>query len=226
MRRTAIVVASLSFLAIGAWLLAGSVPAAAEGGEMEKPAPKDEAKPAAPAEGEKKAADAAAPEFTLKDSNGKEHSLKEYKGKVVVLEWVNHGCPFVVKHYASDNMQKLQRKYVEKGVVWLSICSSAEGKEGHMAPAAWNEKVKELKAAPTAVLLDADGKVGRLYGAKVTPHMFVIGKDGAVAYRGAIDDRPTKKPADVEGAKNHVADACDALLADKMPEVRETKPYG
>jgi len=218
MRRTTVAVAAVSILAVVAWLLAGTSPAAAEGGEMEKPA--------APAEGEKKAAEGTAPEFTLKDTNGKEHSLKEYRGKIVVLEWTNHGCPYVKKHYDSDNMQKLQRKYAEKGVVWLSICSSAEGKQGHMAPAEWNEKTKALKAAPAAVLLDADGKVGRLYDAKVTPHMFVVGKDGVIAYRGAIDDKATPKPADVEGAKNYVADACDALLADKMPEVRDTKPYG
>jgi peroxiredoxin len=224
MRTTAVAVAAVSILAAGAWLLAGSVPAAAEGGATEKPA--------APAEGEKKPAEekkapeGAAPEFTLKDTNGKEHSLKEYRGKVVVLEWINHGCPYVKKHYGADNMQKLQRKYVEKGVVWLSICSSAEGKEGFMAPAEWNEKVKALKAAPTAVLLDADGKVGHLYAAKCTPHMFVIGKDGVVAYRGAIDDKPSPNPTTIEGAKNYVADACDALLADKMPEVRDTKPYG
>jgi peroxiredoxin len=219
MRSATAAFAAVSILATGAWLLAGSLPAAAEGGEMDKPA-------APPAEEKKPAAEGAAPEFTLKDTNGKEHSLKEYRGRVVVLEWVNHGCPYVVKHYATDNMQKLQRKYAEKGVAWLSICSSAEGKQGHMSPEKWNEKTKELKAAPAAVLLDADGKVGHLYGAKVTPHMFVIGKDGAVAYRGAIDDNPSPKHDTVAGAKNLVAAALDAVLEGKAPEVKESKPYG
>lgn len=176
---------------------------------------------------EKAAAEAAAaPAFTLKDTNGKEHSLKDFKGKIVVLEWINHGCPFVVKHYGSDNMQSLQRKYTEKGVVWLSICSSAEGKQGNMTGEAWNKKTKELKAAPTAILLDANGKVGQAYGAKTTPHMYVIDKTGAIVYKGGIDDKATANVADIKGAKNYVVEALDALLEGKVPAVKEAKAYG
>jgi len=175
---------------------------------------------------EKKPEAAAAPAFKLKDTHGKEHALSDYRGKIVVLEWVNHGCPYVKKHYDSGNMQDLQRKYAEKGVIWLSICSSAEGKQGHMSPKEWNEKSAALKAAPTAVLLDADGTAGRAYGAKVTPQMFVLDKAGAIAYRGAIDDNPSARPADAKTAKNLVAEALDALLAGKEPPVAERAPYG
>jgi peroxiredoxin len=195
-----------------------------EGGDAgkpeEKPAPK-------PGEGEKpKEAADRAPAFTLKDVDGKERSLADFKEKIVVLEWTNHGCPFVKKHYDSGNMQALQRKYTGKGVVWLTICSSAEGKQGHMTEKEWKEKNAALKVAATAVLLDADGTVGRAYKAAVTPHMFVLAKDHTIAYRGAIDDKATAKAEDVKTAKNHVAEALDALLAGKAPETRSAPPYG
>ena len=169
---------------------------------------------------------AAAPAFKLKDTNDKEHSLADFKDKIVVLEWINHDCPYVKKHYDSGNMQELQKKYTEKGVVWLSICSSAEGTQGHMTSKAWNEKTTAVKAAPTAVLIDADGTVGKAYKAKTTPHMFVIDKSGNIAYRGSIDDKADAKADEIKKSKNFVALALDALIAGKEPEVKEQKPYG
>jgi peroxiredoxin len=170
--------------------------------------------------------DEPAPEFTLKDSNGATHSLSDFAGKVVVLEWLNHDCPFVRKHYSSGNMQSLQKKYTERGVVWLSINSSAPGKQGHCTPEKANELTAKHEAAPTAVLLDADGTVGRLYGARTTPHMYVIDAKGTLVYNGAIDDKPSTNTKDVAGAKNYVAAAIDAVLAGRSPEVRTSKPYG
>ena len=168
----------------------------------------------------------AAPAFRLKDTNDKEHALADYKDKVVVLEWINHDCPYVKRHYDTGNMQDLQKKYTEKRVIWLSICSSAEGTKGNMSSKAWNEKTTALKAAPTAVLIDADGTVGKAYKAKTTPHMFVIDKSGNVAYRGALDDNAAAKPEETKKSKNFVALALDALIAGKEPEVKEHKPYG
>lgn len=167
-----------------------------------------------------------APDFTLTDSNGKQHKLSDFKGKVVVLEWLNHGCPFVKKHYDSGNMQKLQADYTGKGVVWLSIVSSAPGKQGHMSPADTNKTKDEKKSAATAILIDEDGKVGKLYGAKVTPELFVVGKDGALVYAGAIDDRKSTEPADVAGAKNFVKQALDEVLAGKNVSQPTTAAYG
>lgn len=176
------------------------------------------------------AADAAvrreAPDFTLRDTHGAEHRLSSYRGKVVVLEWVNHGCPFVKKHYGGGNMQALQRRTTSAGVVWLSICSSAEGKQGFMDAAAWNDTIARTNTAATAVLLDAAGDTGRLYGARTTPHMFVIDAAGRIAYEGAIDDRPTSDAADIPAATNHVAAAVDAVLAGKPVANPSTKPYG
>ncbi|MBL0350423.1 MAG: thioredoxin family protein [Elusimicrobia bacterium] len=167
-----------------------------------------------------------APAFVLKDTHGKDVSLADQKGKVVVLEWINHGCPFVKKHYGSGNMQKLQKDYTAKGVVWLSVASSAPGKEGYMKADAWNKAIAEKKSAATAVLLDPDGVAGRAYGAKTTPHMFVIDAEGRLAYKGAIDDRPSADPADVPGAKNYVRQALDSVLAGKPVETASTTPYG
>lgn len=169
---------------------------------------------------------AKAPDFTLKDSKGNEHTLAGYAGKIVVLEWINHGCPFVKKHYGVGNMQALQEKYTGKDVVWLSICSSAPGKQGHLTAAEWVGKTAEVKDKASAILLDEDGKVGRLYGAKTTPHMFVIDKEGKLAYQGAIDDNRSFDPKTVEGAKNYVAAAVDALLKGETVETPETTPYG
>jgi peroxiredoxin len=167
-----------------------------------------------------------APDFTLKDTGGTEHSLSDFKGKTVVLEWTNYDCPFVKKHYGSGNMQMLQKKYTGEGVVWLSIWSSAEGKQGYYKPEEWVKKIDAAKAKATAVLLDATGTVGKLYGAKTTPHMFVIDKEGKLVYRGAIDDNRYWDPKTIKGAKNYVADALDALLAGKKVAEADTKSYG
>jgi hypothetical protein len=169
----------------------------------------------------------AAPAFTLPDVEGAEHSLSSFEGKHVVLEWINHGCPFVKKHYKAGMMQSLQKKYGEKGVVWLSICSSAPGKQGHMSPEAWKAKNAEVGSAATAVLLDPDGTVGRLYGAGRTPHMVVIDPAGKLLYQGAIDDRPRDfAPERVRGARNYVALVLDAVLAGEEPPVEKTIAYG
>ena len=168
----------------------------------------------------------AAPAFALKDSNGKEHSLAQYKGKTVVLEWLNHGCPYVVKHYSSGNMQKLQKQYTDKGVVWLSVISSAPGKQGASSSEEANKAIEEHKAAPTAVLFDSDGEVGKAYGAKTTPHMFVINPAGKLAYNGAIDDKPTTELEDVPTAKNYVVAAIDETMAGKPVKMASSKPYG
>jgi hypothetical protein len=167
-----------------------------------------------------------APGFTLPDSAGKTRSLAEFKGKVVVLEWVNPECPFVKKHYASGNMQKLQKTYAAKGVVWLTVNSSAPGKQGHLTPATAGAFVKEQGAAPTAILLDPQGQAGRAYGAKTTPHMYVIDKQGQLVYAGAIDDKPSTDPDDIPGARSYVTEGLDAVLAGKPVGTATTTPYG
>ncbi len=167
-----------------------------------------------------------APDFTLTDTNNASHKLSQYAGKYVVLEWVNPDCPFVKKHYESGNMQNLQKELRGKDVVWLSICSSAEGKQGHYSAAEWNMMTAEKKAAPNAVLLDAEGKVGALYGAKTTPHMYVINPKGILSYAGAIDDKASTKIEDVSGAKNYVRSAVDDLMAGKKVKNGQTQPYG
>jgi peroxiredoxin len=167
-----------------------------------------------------------APEFTLTDTNGKSHALKDYKGKFVVLEWVNFECPFVKKHYDAQNMQALQKAYTDKGVVWLSINSSSAGKQGNYPADKLNEMIKERKAAPTAYLVDAEGTVGRSYGAKTTPDMYVIDKNGVLIYAGAIDNQPTTDAADVKGAKNYIKTTLDQALAGKRTKLLSTKPYG
>lgn len=167
-----------------------------------------------------------APQFTLTDVNGVEHSLKNYQGKYVVLEWVNYDCPFVKKHYNSGNMQMLQKKYTEKGVVWLAINSSAPGKQGNFTSKEILKRSKEHGAAFSAYLVDADGRVGKWYGAKTTPHMFIVDPNGKLAYAGGIDDIKSTKVADVEKATNYVAAALDAALSGKRIETAITKPYG
>jgi peroxiredoxin len=170
-----------------------------------------------------------APDFTLSDSNNEIRTLSEYKGKIVVLEWTNHLCPFVKKHYKGGNMQALQKKYAgEKNdkVVWLSIISSAEGKEGFVRPYEANQIAKQNDATPNAILLDSFGKVGRLYRARTTPHMYVIDKDGILVYQGAIDNKSTSDPKDIPGAINHVQVALDELLAGKKVSLGATQPYG
>ncbi len=170
----------------------------------------------------------AAPDFKLKgiSTKGKEISLSEFKGKTVVLEWLNHGCPFVRKHYDSGNMQALQKKYVENNVIWFSVVSSAPGKQGHVDEAGALKEKTQNKSAATDILLDPDGKVGKLYEAKTTPAMYVIDKAGTLVYQGAIDDKADTDKQSVAGAKNYVAEALDALAAGKKITVHTTKSYG
>lgn len=167
-----------------------------------------------------------APAFAVKDSNGTSRNLQEYLGKVVVLEWTNNECPFVQKHYGSDNMQALQRKYVEQGAVWLTVISSASGKQGHIDGATANELTRQRNAAPTAVLLDEPGAMGRAYDARTTPHMYVIDTEGMLAYMGGIDSIPSADPADIPKATPYFAEAVDAVMAKKAVPVAVTKPYG
>src|SRR6267143_4858979 len=167
-----------------------------------------------------------APDFSLTDAKGKTHSLSEYKGKYVVLEWFNPECPFVKKHYGSGNMQKLQEEFTGKGVVWLSIDSSAPGLEGHLTPEQANAKMTEWKTKQTALVLDPDGKAGRAYGAKNTPHMFVINPEGKIVYEGAIDSKATPNPSDIASSTNYVKVALEESLAGKTVSNANTKPYG
>jgi len=167
-----------------------------------------------------------APEFTLTDSNGKSHKLSDFKGKFVVLEWLNHGCPFVVKHYGSGNMQKLQKEYTGKDVVWLSIVSSAPGKQGHMSAEETNKAKEEKGSAATAVLLDEDGTVGKLYNAKVTPELYIVDREGTLIYAGAIDSVKSTDAADIEGATNYVKKALDEALEGKPVSEATTTAYG
>ena len=167
-----------------------------------------------------------APDFTAKDTNGVEHTLSALKGKTVVLEWTNPECPYVKKHYESKNMQTLQKDYTDKGVVWISINSSAPGKQGNQTNEEANAYIAKIGAAATARIADADGTIGTAYGAKTTPHIFIVDKDGNVAYEGAVDDNDSANPADTATAKNHVRAALDALLAGKPVEMAQTKPYG
>lgn len=167
-----------------------------------------------------------APAFTLTDTSGNSHSLSDFKGKFVVLEWTNFGCPFVQKHYDSNNMQSLQKKYTDKDVVWLMIGSSAEGKQGNYPPEKWNEMIEEKGASPTAALLDPDGTVGKLYGATTTPDMFIIDPDGKLLYRGAIDSIKSADKSDIAKATNYVRVALDSALDGKPIEKASTQPYG
>jgi peroxiredoxin len=167
-----------------------------------------------------------APNFSLKDLSGKEHDLSDFKGKYVVLEWVNFGCPFVKKHYGSENMQKLQKEFVDKGVVWLSICSSAPGKQGNETPDAAKKGLEQYGSVASAYLSDKDGKVGKLYNAKTTPEMFIVNPEGVLIYAGAIDDKPTPKPETVAGANNFVKAALNEATSGKPVSVPSTKPYG
>ena len=167
-----------------------------------------------------------APGFTLTDSNGQSHNLSDFKGKFVVLEWLNHGCPFVIKHYDSGSMQKLQKEYTGQDVIWLSVVSSAPGKQGHLSPAETNQAKEEKGSAATAILIDGGGTVGQLYGAKVTPELYVINPAGDLIYAGAIDDKKSVDPADVAGATNYVKQALDEALAGQPVSTPRTEPYG
>ena len=169
-----------------------------------------------------------APDFTLTDASGTSHSLSDFRGKWVVLEWTNYDCPFVKKHYDASvkNMQTLQTTYTGKGVVWLSICSSAEGKQGFMTPDVATKRKAEQEAQPTALLLDPSGEVGMQFGAKVTPDMRVIDPQGRIVYSGAIDSVRSKDPADIASATNYVAQVLDAGLAGQPVSVSANQPYG
>ena len=169
-----------------------------------------------------------APAFTGRDSQGKTESLAQYHGKYVVLEWTNRDCPFTKKHYDSGNMQALQRQWTGKGVVWLTVLSSspASGDDGYLTAAEENMQIMKVHAHPTAAVLDAKGDIGRLYGARTTPHMFVIDPAGTLIYAGAIDNKPTTDTADVKDAKNYVAAALTEAMAGQPVQVASTRPYG
>jgi peroxiredoxin len=167
-----------------------------------------------------------APDFSLKDSKGQTHSLGQYKGKYVVLEWFNPECPFVKKHYGSDNMQKLQAEATGKGAVWLSIDSSAEGKEGYLDADAANKIMTQWKTKQTALLLDPEGKAGQAYGAKNTPHMVIINPEGKIVYEGAIDSKASPNPADIPSSTNYVKVGLEEAMSGKPVSNPQTKPYG
>ena len=167
-----------------------------------------------------------APDFTIQDTRGTAQQLSAYRGKWVVLEWFSHACPYTAKHYTSGNMQKLQRAYTAQGVVWLSIVSSAPGREGFTTAAKANALTAEKGAAPTAVIRDTAGTIGHLYDARNTPQLFVINPAGTLVYAGAIDDKRTSDTADVAKAHNYVSAALDAALAGKPVTVQLTQPYG
>lgn len=167
-----------------------------------------------------------APDFTALDQNGKPVKLSDAKGKLVVLEWFNHGCPFVRKHYDSKNMQRLQKKYAAKGVVWYTITTGKKGKEGHMTQSESAERLKSEGMGSTALLRDESGDVGRLYSARTTPHMFVVDKKGVLIYQGGIDDKPSADPADIKTSKNLVAAALDEAMAGKPVSTPSAPPYG
>ena len=168
----------------------------------------------------------AAPDFTGTDTNGKTHKLSEYKGKFVVLEWTNNGCPYTQKHYQSGNMQALQKDWTGKGVIWLTVLSSAQGDQGYMTASQENAYMSKEKATPTAALLDPTGVIGHEYSAKTTPHMFVIDPSGKLIYDGAIDDHPTTDTADVKVSKNYVSTALTEAMAGQPVATSSTRPYG
>ncbi|HYK34495.1 thioredoxin family protein [Alloacidobacterium sp.] len=168
----------------------------------------------------------AAPDFTGMDSNGKTHKLSDYRGKYVVLEWTNNGCPYTQKHYNSGNMQALQKEWTAKGVVWLTVLSSAPGEQGYMTAAQENSYMSREKASPTAALLDPTGAIGHEYSAKTTPHMFVIDPSGKLIYDGAIDDHATTDLSDVKVSKNYVSAALNEAMVGQPVAVSYTRPYG
>jgi Redoxin len=167
-----------------------------------------------------------APAFSYVDTNGKTVDSAELKGKIVVLEWKNHQCPFVRKHYSTGNMQALQHYAAEQDIVWISVISSAEGKQGYVSADEANTIAVGEKSHPAHIILDAEGTFGNSYGAKVTPHLFIINKDGRLAYKGAVDNTPTADPEDIETADNYVKSALTALLAGGDVDPAESKPYG
>jgi hypothetical protein len=167
-----------------------------------------------------------APDFTATDSNGKTHKLSEYAGKFVVLEWTNRGCPYTLKHYDSGNMQRLQKDWTARGVVWLTVISSAPGKQGYVTATEENAYLKQVNGSPTAVLLDPTGALGHLYDAKTTPHMFIINPQGRLIYNGAIDDHASTDAADIPNSKNYVSLALGEALGGKPVSEPTSRPYG
>ena len=167
-----------------------------------------------------------APDFTATDSNGKIHRLADSKGKYVVLEWHNQGCPYTRKHYESGNMQRLQKEWTARGVVWFTVISSAPGTQGYVTAAEENDYIKKMNAAPTAALLDPEGALGHLYAAKTTPHMYIIDPQGVLVYNGAIDDHPTADQADIASSKNYVSLGLKEAMSGKKITDGATRPYG
>lgn len=166
------------------------------------------------------------PDFRLTDMNGRTVELSQFRGRTVVLEWHNPGCPFVKKHYDSGNMQRAQTAARGQGVVWLTINSGAPGKQGHMNGQQAQAMVSAANATPTHYLLDPRGVVGKAFDAKTTPHMYIIDRTGRLVFNGGIDDRPTANQADIAGARNHVLAALDDIRAGRAVQVAETRPYG
>lgn len=167
-----------------------------------------------------------APNFTGTDSHGQSNTLSQYRGHFVVLEWTNNGCPFTRKHYESGNMQALQRQWTGRGVIWVTILSSARGQQGYMTASEENAYLAREHASPTAAILDPSGVIGRLYEAKTTPDMVVIDPSGKIIYEGAIDDHPTTDPADIPQSRNYVSEALSAAMAGQPVAVTYTRSYG
>ena len=167
-----------------------------------------------------------APDFSVVDSNGATRSLGEFLGQDIVLEWTNHGCPYVKKFYNDGAMQSLQEQVTSSGAIWLRVISSAPGKQGHVSGDEANKIAQDQGVHATATLLDSDGSVGRAYNAKTTPHMYVVNKQGVLVYQGAIDDKPGTNSADIEGATNYVTAALDDLNAGRDVQTALTQPYG
>lgn len=167
-----------------------------------------------------------APDFSATDINGAAFKLSDHKGEIVVLEWTNHLCPYVMKHYDSGNMQKTQKYARDNGVTWVSIVSSAPERQGHISPGEARTIIEEKGAHPSFKILDPSGTIGKAYDAKTTPHMFVINKEGTLVYNGAIDDNPSPRQSTIEGAENYVISALDHVLTGTPVEKAETQPYG
>jgi peroxiredoxin len=167
-----------------------------------------------------------APLFVATDSKGQRHSLEDFRGKVVVLEWTNHDCPYVRKHYGAGNMQKQQRTATEQGAVWLSVISSAPGKQGYVSGAEADRLTEQRDAAPTAVLMDTTGTIGRTYGAKTTPHMYVIDQQGILVYMGGIDSISSANTDDIPKATQYVNAALDEVMSGQAVSQPVTRPYG
>jgi len=226
----------LSFVALIALTLSVSLALAEDKPEVNpeppkteevKPETKPEEKPVEEKAPEFATIDKKAPDFTLKNAEGKDVKLSSYLGKIVILEWINYDCPFVKKFYAnSGHMPKLQKEQRDAGVVWISICSSAKGKQGHFEGEALANRIKTEKSDPAFYLIDETSKIGRTYKAMTTPHMFVIDTKGVLRYQGAIDSIRSGKTEDIEKATNYVKEAIKAINDGKEVATKETKPYG